>query len=223
MGWIECHGGDHSKQSIFFTTRKNTSIDDREEMKKCLDFQDHGLFFLGIQQNLLWLFLLLLIWDEGAAADNKTRHFVFQSSSSCWLLHGNRVWCWLFVFWLWIGRRTNYNLKTTFRIGSNRFEWWCRWWLIGFIFRSCFPLNKTKYIVYHYKKLSSIPFILSKIFSLNPQSSWIPCVFSYCSSAFWLVLQIFDSENSSAVFFVFFWILQNSSHAIFHGFSQILK
>ena len=153
---------------FIFTTRKNTSIDDHEEMNKCLDFQDHGLFFLGIQQNLLWLFLLLLIWDDGAAADNKTRHFVFLSPSSCWLLHGNSVWCGLFVFWPWIGRRTNYDLKTTFRIGSTRFEWWCRWWLIGFIFRSCFPLNKTKYIVYHDKKIEHYSFHSFKNFQSKP-------------------------------------------------------
>ena len=107
-----------------------------ERWKTCLAFEDHGLFFLRTQQNLLWLFLLLLIWDERAAADNKTRRFVFQSSATCWLLNRNSTSCWFFSFvcWPWIIRGATYDWKTAFRIGSNWFDWWCQWCLIGFIF-----------------------------------------------------------------------------------------
>ena len=159
-------------------------------------FPRSWVFLLRTEQNLLWIFLLLLIWDEGTAADSKRKRFVFQPSASCWLFNGNSTWCWLFsfAFWPWIIRRTTYDLKTAFRIGSNRFEWWCRWWLMGFIFSSCFPLNKTKYNLYHDKKMSTIPSIFSSYFQSEPT---IPmeslCVFIYGSSVFWLVLQFIPS------------------------------
>ena len=62
--------------------------------------------------------------DEGAATNSKTIRFVFQSLVSCWLLNRNSTPCWFFIvvffgFWPWKNRRVVYDLKATFRIGSN--------------------------------------------------------------------------------------------------------
>ena len=73
------------------------SIDDGEEMETCSDLQDQGVLF---STDFLWLFLLSLLLDEGAAADSKTILVVFQSFVSCWLLNRNSKYFMLIIcFW----------------------------------------------------------------------------------------------------------------------------
>jgi hypothetical protein len=81
--------------------------------------------------------LEFLLLDEGAATDNNIIHFVFQSLVGCWLLNRTSTSCWLFILLLTLNySQSNTQFPSNF---PNTFETWCRWWLVGFIFRVCFP------------------------------------------------------------------------------------
>ena len=69
------------------------------------------------------------------------------------------------IFWPWIFRRATYDLKTIFRIGSkdDADDNWLGSYLV-----CVFPLDKTKYILYHGKKNEHYSFHSFKSFQSEP-------------------------------------------------------
>ena len=140
---------------------------------------------------------------------NKTIRFLFQPLVSCWLLNRNSTSCWLliivFYFWPWIIRRAKYDLKATFRIGSNddADDGWLVSYLVcifAWIRHNNFRIMKRNWALF-------LPLFQGfSTLTHNPHGFFV---------WFHIVPRIlFDFANSSTVFW---FVLQN-----FQGFYQIL-
>ena len=140
-------------------------------MKRCSDFQDHGVFLSGLNRVFCGCLSFFCFGMKGQPLITKQTVLLYSSHrwavDICWLLNGNSNSCWLFssVFWSWILRRATYDLKTISRIGSkdDADDNWLGSYLV-----CVFPLDRTKYILYHGKKNEHYSFHSFKSFQSEP-------------------------------------------------------